>query len=123
MRIQPPILLIGRTRQNLILLAQILRKEGYQTLDATSYEEIHKHFDEETEFSLALLDLGGFDRRIWEHCEVLQRQGVPFLVISPRGGLSLQAKGLSHGARSVLVKPLTAKQLVGIVSALLESDE
>lgn len=120
----PPILLtVGTNKRNLELLAEFLSKEGYQCLATTSLEEFDQAMTGTREIKLALVDISGFDRGIWERCECLREQGVPFLVISPKQSAAIQQESVARGARGVLVKPLAVRELIGLVSKLLEGLE
>jgi len=116
---QPLILAVDHNRRNLELLTQFLEREDYRARGATSLEELDQVLDGTEEIALALLDLAGFDRSIWERCERLRKAEIPFLVISPQQSAAVQQESLAHGARSVLVKPLAVKELLGLIRNLL----
>jgi DNA-binding response OmpR family regulator len=113
------ILAVDRNQRNLELLSQFLNKEGYQMMTASSFEEFAQAIDQPDQIGIALVDISGFDRRIWDYCEQLQTHQIPFLVISPKQSAVIQQKSLCHGARSMLIKPLAVKQLLDIVHSLL----
>ncbi|MBW4683417.1 MAG: response regulator [Microcoleus vaginatus WJT46-NPBG5] len=115
----PLILALDRNRRNLELLAKFLGKEGYQVLSATSLEEFEQFLERKEEIGVVLLDISGFDRSIWEHCEQLQAAQIPFLVLSPKQSAAIQQESFAHGARNMLVKPLVANQLLGLIRNLL----
>ncbi|MBD1938294.1 response regulator [Microcoleus sp. FACHB-68] len=115
----PLILALDRNRRNLELLAKFLGKEGYQVLCATSLEEFEQFLERKEEIGVVLLDISGFDRSIWEHCEQLQAAQIPFLVLSPKQSAAIQQESFAHGARNMLVKPLVANQLLGLIRNLL----
>lgn len=116
------ILAVDHNRRNLELLGQFLGKEGYQTRPVSSLEEIDQLLDRTEDIRLALVDIGGFDRRIWERCQRLREQRIPFLVLSPRQSAALQQASVSAGARGVLVKPLVVKELLGLIRSLVEEE-
>lgn len=122
MKGSPQILAVDRNRRNLELLGQFLGKEGYQLLEATTLDEFDRALAESDAIGLALVDIAGFDRRIWERCEGLRAKKVPFLVLSPKQSTALQQASLTHGARGVLIKPLIVKELQGIIRSLLEEE-
>jgi len=113
------LLTVGANKRNLELLAQFLDKEGYQTIAAATLDEFDQALNGSVEFKLALLDISGFDRGIWEHCERVQKKGIPLLVISPKKSAAIQQESLTHGARGVLVKPLVVKELIALVRQLI----
>lgn len=115
----PLILALDHNRRNLELLAKFLGKEGYQVLSATSLEEFEQFLERKEEIGVVLLDISGFDRSIWEHCEQLQAAQIPFLVLSPKQSAAIQQESFAHGAHNMLVKPLVANQLLGLIRNLL----
>jgi DNA-binding response OmpR family regulator len=118
----PLILALDRNQRNVELLRQFLGKEGYQLLAATTLDEFDRALAESDDIGLALVDIAGFDRSVWERCEGLRAKKVPFLVLSPRQSTALQQTSLTHGARGVLLKPLVVKELLGIIRSLLEEE-
>jgi DNA-binding response OmpR family regulator len=118
----PVILAVDRNRRNLELLRQFLMKEGYQVHIAASPEEFDVALAEPDRIGMALVDIAGFDGSIWERCEGLRRQRIPFVVLSPKQSAAIQQASFSHGAHGVLVKPLVVKELMGIIRGLLEED-
>jgi len=113
------ILSVGSNRANLDLLSQQLVKEGYETLNAASLEELDKSIQEKKDIALALIDLSGFDQHIWEHCETLRKVKIPFIVISPQRSPLIQKDSMEHGASGLMVKPLGIKELLEYVHTLL----
>lgn len=113
------ILAVDRNQRNLQLLAQFLNKEGYQTMTVSSFEEFARAIDLPDKIGIALVDISGFDRRIWDCCEQLRNHEIPFLILSPKQSAVIQQESLCRGARSILIKPLAVKQLLGIVHSLL----
>jgi DNA-binding response OmpR family regulator len=123
MKASPLLLAVDRNRHNVELLAKFLGKEGYQMVTATTLEEFDHVIAEANKIGLALVDIAGFDRSIWERCEGLRAKKIPFLVLSPKQSTVLQQASLTHGARGVMVKPLVVKELLGVIRSLLEADE
>ena len=118
----PVILTVDHNHRNLELLSQFLGREGYQTRPAATLEEFDQALAAISDIGLALVDIAGFDRTIWERCEGLRHHKVPFLVLSPRHSAALQQASLTHGAHGVLIKPLIVKELLGLIGSLLEGD-
>jgi len=113
------ILSVGSNRANLELLSQQLAKEGYETLSAASLEELGSSIQEKKDIALALIDLSGFDQRIWERCEALRKAKIPFIVISPQRSPLIQRDSMKHGASGLVVKPLGIKELLEYIHTLL----
>lgn len=116
----PIILAVDSNRRNLELLMRFIGGEGYQVHGAANIAEFDQALDELEKIGLVVLDLAGFDRSIWDRCERLRDAKMPFLVISPRQSLAIRQEGMSHGAHNMLVKPLTIKELLGMIRTLLE---
>jgi DNA-binding response OmpR family regulator len=114
------ILTVDRNLRNLDLLAQFLNKAGYSTIQATNLEEIGEALNGTSIIALALVDISGFDRTIWNSCEQIREKHIPLLVLSPRQSDMIQQESLSHGAHSVLVKPLVVKKLFALIRGLTE---
>ena len=117
MKDNPLLLAVDRNYRNLELLAEFLGKEGYQVLTSSSIEEFQQALIRSPEINLALVDIAGFDRRIWELCDRLRIENIPFFVISPKLSIAIQQESLTHGARSMLVKPLLIREILGLLAA------
>lgn len=113
------ILLVNHLPGNLHLLVEFLGKAGYATATAATYEELDQVLSQPLSFSGALIDIAGFDAKIWIRCEQLRAAKVPFLVISPRQSVAVQQASFSHGAKGVMVKPLIVKELIGVIQSIL----
>jgi DNA-binding response OmpR family regulator len=120
MKAMPVILAVDHNSRNLELLSQFLEREGYQTRTAADLQEFDQALASADEIDLALVDIAGFDRSIWERCEALRHHRIPFLVLSPRQSAAIQQASLTHGAHGVLVKPLTVKDLLSLIYSLLK---
>ncbi len=112
------ILVVNRTPRNAALLREFLEHRGYGAATAGSLDEIDQAIDGEATYRLALIDVSGFDKRIWERCSRLRENGVPFLVISSPATQVGVEEGLRHGARGVLSKPLAMKELAHLIDSL-----
>lgn len=114
------LLLVSHMSRNLQLLSDFLTKEGYATVTAATYEEFDQVLSQQLSIDGGLIDIAGFDQRIWERCEQLRAARIPFLVFSPRQSAAIQQASLSHGAKGVMVKPLVVKELIGVIESILE---
>jgi len=117
---QPSILVVDRNQRNLELLVQFLGQAGYQVLPARDLDDSDHVLAAHAEISLALINLAGFDRRIWDLCEQVRTEGMPLLVISPKQSVAIEMESLAHGARGVLTKPLVVRELLALIQRLLE---
>src|SRR5262249_44626616 len=102
MGVTPLVLTVDRNKRNLELLAQFLAKEGYQTRSVSTLEDFEQALEHVHTFGLALIDISGFDRSIWQYCEKLSDHGVPILIVSPQNLSRIRQESFSHGAQEVL---------------------
>ncbi len=117
---QPSILVVDRSQRNLELLAQFLGQAGYPVLAEHDLDESGRVLDAHAEIGLALINLSGFDRRIWDLCERVRTKGMPLLVISPKQSVAIELESRAHGAQGVLTKPLVVRELLALLHRLLE---
>lgn len=113
------LLLVSRLPCNLHLLARVLGKEGYTTLQATSYEAFDHVLARPEAIAGSLVDLAGFDAAIWLRCEQLRAAGIPFLIFLPRQSEAIQQASRSHGVEGILVKPLVVKELLAVIRSIV----
>lgn len=121
--LKPLILAVDRNRRNLELLTQVLARQGYQVLAKISLEEVEEAMNTTTTIKLALVDISGFDARIWKLCQRLREQGIPFLVISPQHQAAVQQASVTHGALGLLGKPLIMREFLQLIQNLLKGSE
>lgn len=114
------VLTVSSNSQNLVLLKRVLGKAGYEVITAAGLEAFDRAMDDKVQVSLALVDITGFDQRIWSRCEQLREGGIPFLLLGSRSDASLNHAGDHVGAASVLIKPLAVKELVSLVGFLVQ---
>ena len=118
----PSILAVDRNRCNLGLLNQFLEKEGYVLSPVSDLEEFDSILTRKAPLGIALIDIAGFDPRIWERCEELNQSHVPWVLVAPQCRFAaFQQEGLRHGARSVLAKPLNFNTLLDLIRGVLEA--
>jgi DNA-binding response OmpR family regulator len=122
MSAQSKILTLDHNQRNLELLGKFLGKEGYTIIPVSTLEAIEEILKNTEGIGIALVDISGFDRRIWEYCERLANQDVPLLVISSQQVAGIQQESLSHGAQGVLFKPLVVKELSSVIRSLIRGD-
>ncbi|NET38854.1 MAG: response regulator [Cyanothece sp. SIO1E1] len=115
---QLAILIVAYNPRNLELLAQLLGKAGYKVLQASRLESFEQILTTKPTFQVALIDISGFNPRIWDGCKRLQHTRIPFLIISPHASTVIERQSLGSGARSVLLKPLAIENLLGLIDSL-----
>ena len=115
------ILLVNRNQRNLRLLVRLIEHAGYPTLSAVNLEAFDQALTNPASVALALIDVTGFNEAIWQRCDQLFQETIPFLVIAPRDLPALHQACLAHGARQTLIKPLAPQELMGAVHRLMEA--
>ena len=120
MSFKPLILTVNSNIHNLELLNQFLNREGYEVISVSNSEEFHDTINQSFQINLGLIDITGFDSSIWQWCEQLRNQEIPFLIISSRQSAAIQSKGFVSGASNILIKPLVIKQLFDFIKNVLE---
>lgn len=116
---QKAILTVDRNVKNLELLHQFLQKQGYPCVPASSLNTLDQILSDASGIGLAMIDISGFDSQIWIRCDQLSGFNIPLVIISPGNLNAIQTKGLAHGARNVLKKPLVIPELLGLLENLL----
>ena len=116
---KPVILAVDSNRANLELLSHEVSREGYTTVSAASLEELDQAIRENESLALSLIDLSGFDERIWERCEELRKAKIPFIVISPQRSPTIQRDSLKYGASGLLLKPLAIQELLEHIRTMI----
>lgn len=117
--VKPIILIVDNNRSQAEILSQSLITEGYETRIAGDMIDADAVLGKEAGIRLILMDISGFDRTIWDHCDKLRSKGIPFVVIAPQRSLFVQQESLKCGARGVLVKPVSAKEMTDHIKAVL----
>ncbi|MGB3298839.1 MAG: hypothetical protein WBA76_11260 [Phormidesmis sp.] len=130
------ILCVGRNRRNQELLSQVLGKAGYGIKVALSYEDVMPMV-EASSVVLVLLDVTGFDDKVWQLCELLQStygeavskekagavrsRPVPFFIITAPNRAHLPNQYGTSGSRvPLLVKPLSIRPLLTLIAHTLQ---
>jgi DNA-binding response OmpR family regulator len=119
---KPTILILNRNKKNIELMDKVISPEGYQVQGLTNLEELKDFIDTKRKIDLVLIDLTGFDKRIWEECENLRKNKIQFLIISPQKHLQLHKESIKHGAEDFLVKPLVVKEMVSLINEFMKTD-
>ena len=101
------------------LLRKQLGKEGYEVVSAADVPQLLTAIEKESKISLAVVDVAAFDENVWKQMEELGKSGIPFFVISPERGPSVQKEILKHGASGLFSKGLRIKDLLEYVHTLL----
>ena len=116
------VLIADSTCRDLELLSQQVSGAGYSTRSAASLDELDQLMQEGNGVSLALIDISGFDRTIWERCARLHEAKIPFIVISPQRSREVQQESLRCCASGLLIKPIAVQELLRYLRDVLGRD-
>jgi len=106
-------------RNQLEVLAKNLDKEGYKVVSAANLKELIEAIKKEGKISMAVVDVSAFDEETWKQLEKLHDSQIPFFVISPHKGSSVQNEILKHGASGLFSKGLRIQELIEYIHTLL----
>lgn len=95
------------------LVAQYLKKEGYETRSYYTYEEANVHVSDE-DVSLWILDIMLDDKSGFDLIEEIRAQGkdIPVIFMSARDKEFDRIIGLEKGSDDYITKPFSPKELV-----------
>jgi two-component system alkaline phosphatase synthesis response regulator PhoP len=115
----PLILLIDDDDSLASLLAESLRREGYDPQVCSDVAQAQEALRDHA-FDVILLDVMLPDRSGFEFCAELRNQGVqtPVLMLTARGDVTDRVTGLRIGADDYLPKPFEVAELLARIEAL-----
>jgi CheY-like chemotaxis protein len=116
---RPPVLIVSSSRSDAEDLGKSLGREGYETSTAGSLAELDEIIRSRERIRLVLVDISGLEKAVWEQCAQLQKARIPLVVIAPQRSPVVQQESLRCGARGVLVKPISARELTEHIRALI----
>jgi DNA-binding response OmpR family regulator len=119
MSLKHTVLAVCHTRKNLQLLTQMLEAAGYNTIQAGELEELDRILQHTGDVHAALIDVGGFDKTIWNRCEALREMEIPFLMLSSRQSDQVQEQSMQRGAHGLVIKPVAVKKLLSFLHTML----
>lgn len=111
------ILFVSAAEGNVSVLTEFLDEQGYHAIPATSLDAFDRALGSHS-LDLVLIDADGLPSDVWARCEQLQRESVPFFVISQHGDAASD-KGRDHDANHVFEKPVGQSALVETIHHIL----
>lgn len=114
------ILILNRNRKNLELLTRFISAEGYDVKGISDPVELNESVNTNEKVDLVLMDISGFNKTIWDSCEILREKEIPFIVLSPTQRIDIQRHSMEKGAEGFIVKPLVIKELLLLIKGFLE---
>lgn len=105
------------------VISRFLEKLNITPLKAQKFDDINLFLEKGHNIRLALIDIMGFDSKIWDYCKMLRDKNIPMLIISP--GDSRQAINASYvlGVMHVFKKPVIMHELSSFIKAFIREEE
>ena len=114
------VLTISARDRNTELLIEFLEAEGYGVTTVQDLPELDAIIESNLDQTrLAILDVQGYSRAVWDRCERLSGAEVPVLVLKPVATDEMRTAAHRHGARAVLSKPVSKRDLGETIKVLL----
>jgi sigma-B regulation protein RsbU (phosphoserine phosphatase) len=117
------ILIVDDSRDNRNLLRVILKKHGYDLLEAADGEQALKTVEHE-DLDLILLDIIMPVKDGYQTCEILKSnkdsQDIPVIFLSAKDDVSDKIRGLELGAADYITKPFNKAEVVARVKTQLK---
>lgn len=98
-------------------MAQLLREESFTVVEEATLSDIETS-ENGSPPALALVDIDGFSRDVWDTCEDLVGQDVPVVVIAGSRTDEVLDATLGLGVRTVLEKPLRQSNVKALIRTL-----
>ena len=105
--------------ENLEIMSDFIAKIGHTPIKVDSVRMFTSNVDLKREVGLALVDLTGFDKSIWDVCSRLHEMNVPMLVIAPKYSAALARESIGMGASGFVIKPLVMRELSALIEQML----
>lgn len=118
----PEILLVMRKPGNIRVLRQVLEAHEYTCTQASHPAALEALFEQPSPPDLALIDVFGLGEAVWSMCELLQRHGVPFIVLSSKQELDLYGETLRSGGAGILQKPVVKALLLKLIGSMTHAE-
>jgi DNA-binding response OmpR family regulator len=107
------VLVADRNHRNLELVSELLGVAGFAARTSATLEELERSLSDVDDIALVLVDASSFDvRRVMKG---LKRPDVPLFVLCDAHHAAGAWRYLACGVRGVILKPVVASELLGIV--------
>lgn len=111
------VLALVKNERNLELLTDLLQNEGYHVQMATTVTDFDHKIESTDDIGIAVLDIDGFTRTIWDRCDRLHEADIPTLVLTRTQPDKARREAFKRGVRAVLEKPVKKGELTATIQA------
>lgn len=115
---EPCVLVVAHRAANRQLLTEVIETLECTVRGAEELGDVDVALGEGS-FALALVDLDGFPRQVWETLRALADREVPIVVMTRSRTEEIQETTLKIGVRTVLEKPVGKGNLRALVRSLV----
>lgn len=112
---------LGKGDENQRLLAEALRDMDYEVETAENRAGLSDSLSDAPAPDLSIIDIDGYDPRIWEISQRLAKESIPVLVVTTADADRVRAEANRHGIDAVLSKPLDTARLTATLDSLLDT--
>lgn len=109
---------ISARLKNLELIREVLEEEDFGVVETSQLEDVISTLQTHS-IDSALVDITGYGRQIWDTCELLRKEDIPFIIISRKESKQLEQIGKRYGADKTMGKPLLIQELVDSIRYLI----
>lgn len=106
--------------RNAALIRDFLERQGYEPTVVTDVEPGDPGPVEVADVAFALVDLDRLGATVWEHCDRLAGEDVPFVILSGVETPRLRRESRAHGASRLVEKPVSKQALADLVRTVID---
>lgn len=116
------VLALARRQRDQELFTAFLEDLGYETRTARGFDEFDSLLVDlpAEDVGLGVFDVDGFTEAVWERSGELSASDTPVLVLTGDEPERVRDEALSHGADSIVEKPVRKAELEATIHTLLD---
>lgn len=116
------VLALAQNDRDRELLTAFLEDIGYETRTAKKFDEFDRLLSEVSRenVGLGVFDIDGFTEAVWERSEDLSTDDTSVLILTGNNPERVRKEALSHGADSIVEKPVRKAELESTIQTLLD---
>jgi len=122
MKTNKKILIVDRKPKNADLLCKFLQKQEFSCLSAADYSRMDELIDKGTKIDAVIMDVTGFDEKIWNRCKKFTQKNIPFLILSANPHKNIKKEGVKQGAKAVMGKPVIMKEFLEMIDSITANE-
>lgn len=115
----PRVLVMDGNERNVNLMRDFLAGEGFYPVAATNVPTGAEIVGNGRDLAFAIVDLDRLGSEVWDQCEQLDDNGVPYLVLSGAESSTIRRKSRSAGAVRFFQKPIPKRLLLNIIDTTI----